>query len=219
MILAAGRGERLRPITDELPKALVEVGGRALIERHLEALASAGIRRVVINLGWLGWQIADRIGSGQRYGLEVVYSPEDDQILETGGGIRRALPMLGDQPFWVINADIATNYAPREVELAEDDVGHLVLVPSPAYRETGDFELDDAGRVRNAAQPSLTFAGMAVYRPGIVSGEAPGRFGLAPILRAAADAGRLRGEIYTGLWEDVGTPDRLEALDRKLSAG
>ena len=211
MILAAGRGERLRPLTETLPKALVEVRGRSLLERHLDAVKAAGVDTVVINLGWLGEQIADRIGSGSRYGLAVVYSPEGEDILETGGGIQRALPMLGNDPFLVVNADVFTDM-PLPLVLPDDSDGHLVLVSTPAYRDQGDFDLVE-GRVINAETPSLTFSGIAIYRPGFFAGCEPGRFPLAPMLRSAADASRLTGSIYNGVWEDVGTPQRLEELN------
>jgi len=211
MILAAGRGERLRPLTESMPKALVEVRGRSLLERHLDAVKAAGVDTVVINLGWLGEQIADRIGSGSRYGLAVVYSPEGEDILETGGGIQRALPMLGNDPFLVVNADVFTDM-PLPLILPDDSDGHLVLVSTPAYRDQGDFDLVE-GRVINAETPSLTFSGIAIYRPEFFAECEPGRFPLAPMLRSAADASRLTGSIYNGVWEDVGTPQRLEELN------
>lgn len=212
MILAAGRGERLRPITDSLPKALVEVRNRSLLERHLDRLAAAGFSNVVINLGWLGDAIMERVGSGARYGLTVAYSPEGDDVLETGGGIHRALPLLGEQPFLVVNADVYTDM-PFPRRIADDADAHLVLVPRPPHRRSGDFGIDD-GRVRNDAAPEYTFSGVAVYRPGLFDGLEPGRFPLAPLLRAAANRGRVTGEVYRGMWEDVGTPARLDALNR-----
>jgi len=211
MILAAGRGERLRPITATTPKALVEVKGRSLLERHLERIAAADIDTVVINLGWLGAKIRERVGSGANYGLTVAYSPEGDDILETGGGIFRALPLLGSDPFVVVNADIYTDM-PLPGRIDDDVLAHLVLVPRPAHRQKGDFGLVD-GRVSNAA-PEHTFSGVAVYRPEFFVDCEPGRFPLAPLLRIAADAGKLSGVVYEGRWEDVGTPERLEALNR-----
>jgi N-acetyl-alpha-D-muramate 1-phosphate uridylyltransferase len=214
MILAAGRGERLRPLTDQLPKALVEVAGTSLLERHLAAVRAAGIRTVVINLGWHGEQIVERIGSGSRYGVAIVYSPEGDDVLETGGGIHRALPVLGSDPFVVINADVYTDM-PIPLDLTEDGaLAHLVLVPTPAHKSAGDFDLVN-GRIRNSDQPSLTFSGVAVYRPEFFAECSPGRFPLAPMLRVAADAGQLTGSLHEGTWEDVGTPERLAALNRR----
>ncbi len=210
MLLAAGRGERLRPITDDTPKALVEVGGRSLLERHLDRLKSAGVRTVVINLGWLGRKIVERVGSGSRYGLEVVYSVEGDDVLETGGGIHKALPILGTEPFVVINADILTDMPLPGIELGADLLGHLVMVPKPAYRDRGDFDVVD-GRIRNGAKPQLTFSGVAIYRPEFFAGCEAGRFPLAPLLREAADEGNLGGTVYGGYWDDIGTPERLAA--------
>lgn len=213
MILAAGRGERLRPITEEIPKALAEVQGRSLLDRHLDNVRAAGIDTVVINLGWLGDKIEEHVGSGWSYGLNVIYSPEGDNILETGGGIHRALPLLGTEPFFVINADIFTDMPLPPTGLIASDIGHLVLVPTPAHKERGDFDLDD-GRVVDSASPELTFSGVAVYRPEFFDGCEAGRFPLAPMLKSAARAGQLGGSLYEGLWEDVGTPDRLAELNR-----
>jgi len=212
MILAAGRGERLRPLTEAIPKALVEVRGRSLLERHLDTLGRAGIETVVINLGWLGEQIAERVGSGHDYGLNVVYSPEGDNILETGGGIQRALPLLGREPFLVVNADIYTDMPLPPAGLDGDDMGHLVLVPRPAQKQCGDFDLRD-GRIRDTDGAVYTFSGVAVYRPEFFADCEPGRFPLAPMLKAAARAGRLSGSLYEGLWEDVGTQERLAELN------
>ncbi len=214
MILAAGRGERLRPLTETTPKALVEVRGRSLLERHLERLAAAGIETVVVNLGWLGDRIAERVGSGLDYGLNVIYSPEGDDILETGGGIHRALPLLGPEPFLVVNADIYTDMPLPPAALADADMGRLVLVPKPAHKKHGDFDLRD-GRVRESENPAYTFSGVAIYRPEFFAGCEPGRFPLAPMLKAAARAGSMAGSVYEGLWEDVGTPDRLAELNRR----
>mgnify|MGYP001820474340 CR=1 FL=1 len=211
MILAAGRGERLRPLTDEIPKSLVEVRGETLLERHLLNVQAAGIRDVVINLGWLGGKIVERVGSGEQYGLEVIYSDEGENILETGGGIHKALPQLGDEPFLVVNADIYTDMPVPRVELAGEHLGHLVMVPTPEYRERGDFDIED-GLIRNAEHAQHTFSGVAIYRPAFFDGCEAGRFPLAPMLREAADHGQLSGSLYEGLWADVGTPERLSML-------
>jgi MurNAc alpha-1-phosphate uridylyltransferase len=215
MILAAGRGERLRPLTDTRPKSIVDVGGKTLLERHLEHIQAAGIKTVVINLGWLGEQIADRIGNGKELGLDVIYSLEGDNILETGGGIFKALPRLGTAPFLVINADIFTDMPVPRITLRDDVLGHLVLVPTPAYRAHGDFDIED-GLIRRSEKPAYTFSGVAVYRPEFFARCTSGRFSLAPMFFHAADRGRLSGSLYEGPWADIGTPERLEAVRKSL---
>ncbi len=212
MILAAGRGERLRPISDAIPKALVEVGGTSLIEQQLERLNRANVETVVINLGWLGEKVAERIGSGHKFGLQVVYSPEYDDILDTGGGISRALPILGSSPLWVLNADIYTDFELPCIRLDASSLAHLVLVPTPAHKEHGDFALEN-GKVRNSGNRDLTYSGMALYRPEFFADSPGGRFSVVPLMRAAADRGQLEGSVYEGAWEDVGTPERLAALN------
>ena len=212
MILAAGRGERLRPLTDRIPKSLVQVRGESLLERHLNNVRAAGITDVVINLGWLGERIVERIERGERYGLDVTYSDERGDVLETGGGIHKALPKLGDEPFLVVNADIYTDMPVPDTALADEHLGHLVMVPTPDYRPHGDFNIED-GLVRNGDDPAYTFSGVAIYRPELFEGCEAGRFPLAPLLREAADAGRLSGSVFEGLWADVGTPERLAALN------
>ena len=211
MILAAGRGERLRPLTDRVPKSLVEVRGESLLERHLKNVRAAGIRTVVINLGWLGEQIVQRVGSGKRYGLDVIYSDEGDNILETGGGIHKALPHLGNDPFLVVNADIYTDMPVSDLQLGDSYLGHLVMVPTPDYRNRGDFDIEE-GLIRNGENAAHTFSGVAVYRPEFFADCEAGRFPLAPMLREAADRGQLSGSLYDGLWADIGTPERLSAL-------
>ena len=213
MLLAAGRGERLRPVTDNLPKALVEVRGQSLLERHLDAIKAAGVDTVVINLGWLGEQIVDRIGSGSDRGLNVIYSPEGEDLLETGGGIQRALPMLGGEPFLVVNADIYTEMPMPEADFDEQTLGKLILVATPPHKADGDFDIVDK-RVRNSERPQLTFSGVAIYRPELFADSSAGSFPLAPLLRSAADRNQLAGDIYTGPWEDVGAVERLAALNR-----
>lgn len=212
MILAAGRGERLRPLTDSVPKALVEVRGQSMLERHLLAIKAAGIETVVINLGWLGNQIVESVGSGSRYGLNVIYSPEGDDVLETGGGIHRALPMLGSEPFLVVNADIHTDMAMPVADFNQETIGKLVLVPTPAQKARGDFDIVE-GRLRNSESPRLTFSGVAIYRPEFFQACSPGRFSIAPMLRAAADAGQLAAEVFDGAWADIGTAERLAELN------
>lgn len=213
MILAAGRGERLRPLTDTVPKSLVEVRGKSLLQRHLERLRMAGIDKVVINLGWLGEKVVERVGGGSKFGLEIVYSHEGEEVLETGGGIHKALPFLGSEPFLVVNADIFTDMPIPAVALTDPALGHLVMVPTPAYRRHGDFDLRD-GLIRNSKDAALTFSGVAVYRPAFFAGCEAGRFPLAPLLREAAEAGQLSGSLYEGIWEDVGTQQRLDELNQ-----
>lgn len=215
MILAAGRGERLRPITDDMPKPLIEVGGQSLLERHLENLRAAGITSVVINLGWLGDRIVEHIGTGARFDLEVIYSQEGDNILETGGGIHKALPMLGNEPFLVVNGDIYTDMPVPDVSLDGDTLGHLVMVPTPDYRDSGDFNLEE-GFVRNGVDAAYTFSGVAFYRPAFFDGCEAGRFSIAPMLREAADRGQLSGSLYEGRWADAGTPERLAELRESI---
>lgn len=219
MILAAGRGERLRPVTDVIPKALVEVRGQSLLERHLVNIQRAGIRNVVINLGWLGAQIQDRVGDGRAFGLDVRYSDEGENVLETGGGIYRALPLLGDQPFLVVNADVFTDMPVPDIALRDESVGHLVLVDTPDYRHQGDFDLDD-GKVKSGQRPALTYSGIALYRPEFFSNCKPGRFSIVPMLQEAAEKGQLQGSYYEGIWADVGTPERLKTINEgKRHAG
>ncbi len=210
MILAAGRGERMRPLTDATPKPLLEAGARRLIEYHLLALAGQGIVEVVINVAWLGDQVRKYLEDGRRYGLQITYSQEEEGALETGGGIFQALPRLGSGPFWVINSDIRTDYSFAPPELAPDDLAHLVLVPNPDHHPAGDFALE-SGRVANSGNPMLTYSGIAVMRPELFEGQVAGRFPLAPLLRSAARSERLAGSAYPGVWLDVGTPERLEA--------
>lgn len=218
MILAAGRGERLRPVTDKLPKALVEVAGESLLERHLRSLSECGVTHVVVNLDWLGDMICERIGDGHRFGLSVSYSPEFGHVLETAGGILRALPMLGDEPFCVVNADVFTDAVPVlcGVRLEDRDSGHLIMVPKPDFKSLGDFDLTD-GRLRNASMPDYTFSGLAVYRPQFFASLTPGRAPLAPLLRSAADEDRLAASLHEGFWEDVGTPERLERVRERYA--
>lgn len=211
MILAAGRGERMRPLTDTLPKPLLPARGVPLLEHHFAALARAGIAELVINLGWLGERIRAHVGDGSRFGVRVAYSEEGYPPLETGGGIHRALPLLGPEPFWLVNGDVFCAYAFDRRALAPGALAHLVLVPNPAHHPAGDFVLAD-GRVAESGGERLTYSGIAVLHPGLFAGCQPGRFPLAPLLRAAMARGAVTGELHTGEWNDVGTPERLAAL-------
>jgi N-acetyl-alpha-D-muramate 1-phosphate uridylyltransferase len=212
MILAAGRGERLRPITDTIPKPLLPVRGQPLIERHVLGLARAGMERVVINLAWLGSQIREYLGDGSRYGVPIVYSEEQPQALETAGGIFRALPHLGRGPFAVVNGDIYSNFPFETLRLAADRDAHLVLVPNPPQHPRGDFGLEQ-GLALSSAASQYTFSGIAVYRSAFFAGCADGVFPLKPLLLRSMAAKRCSAELYTGVWEDVGTAERLSALN------
>ncbi len=217
MILAAGRGERMRPLTLERPKPLLEAGGAPLIVHHLRALAAAGFEDVVVNLSWLGGQIRSALGDGSRHGLRLHYSEEGPEPLETGGGIFRALPLLGPGPFLVLNGDVWTGFdwAALRERPAPSDLAHLVLVPNPVHNPSGDFVLEH-GRIVEHAGERLTFSGVGVYRAALFDGCSDGVFKLAPLLRSAARAGRLSGELHEGAWIDIGTPARLAELDAQL---
>lgn len=219
MILAAGRGERMRPLTDDVPKPLLRAGPCSLIEHHLQALARAGFPEVVINLAYRGEQIAAALGDGARYGLRIAYSREEGEALETGGGIARALPRLGPEPFAVINGDVWTDYPLGRLPAAPHGLAHLVLVDNPAHHSEGDFHLRADGGVAEDGGARLTFSGIGVYRPELFDGCGAGRFPLAPLLRRAMAARAVSGEHYRGAWVDVGTPERLAELDRRLGAG
>ena len=216
MILAAGRGERMRPLTDRTPKPLLPVAGKPLIVWHLERLARAGCRRIVINIAHLGEHIEALLGDGDAWGLEIRYSSEPPGALETAGGIAQALPLLGDEPFLVVNGDIYCDFDFATLPaLGSGDLAHLVLVDNPAHHRQGDFALD-SNRVANDGQ-RLTFAGIGVYRPQLFAAIAAGeRAKLAPLLTQAIDAGRVSGQMHRGRWVDVGTPERLAALDADL---
>lgn len=211
LIFAAGKGERMRPLTETRPKALLEVRGRPLIGWHLQALQRAGIADIVINTGWLGAQLPEALGNGEAYGVSIHWSHEPSEPLETGGGMRQALSLLGNAPFIATNADIHCDYDYAKLPSMPSGLAHLVLVDNPEHHPRGDFVLD-AGRCKLCGEPRLTFSGIAVYRPELVSSLPFGRYGLAPILREAIDFGRVTGEHHRGHWSDVGTPQRLTAL-------
>lgn len=225
MILAAGLGTRMRPLTDHTPKPLLEVGGKPLIVWHIEALAVAGIHDIVINTAWLGEKIPAYLGDGSRYHVRLHYSPETE-ALETAGGIIQALPLLGDEPFLVVNGDIWLNYdfAHLKSALAPQHLAHLVLVDNPAHNPKGDFGLDNASAI-TPAQPypalndggqRFTFAGLSVLHPSLFKGLEEGKRPLAPLLRQAIEQHRVSAEYFPGPWVDVGTPERLYELDGQL---
>lgn len=224
MILAAGRGARMRPLTDHTPKPLLKAGGKPLIVWHLEKLVAAGLRDIVINTAWLGEQLQAALGDGRQYGARLQWSPEDT-ALETAGGIARALPLLGPEPFLVVNGDVWCDWdfkqaveRARQLQAAQAQAW-LLLVDNPPHHPNGDFSLDNRGKVlpQQAACPSLTFSGIGVYRPvffSAVSGNEPAP--LAPLLRQAIAAGTLIGSRHDGQWLDIGTPERLQHLDTQL---
>lgn len=226
LIFAAGLGERMRPLTDHTPKPLLEVGGKPLIVWHLEKLAALGVQDVVVNTSWLANCFEPVLGDGSRFGLRLHYRYEGSTPLETGGGLLNALPLLGDAPFYALNGDVFCDLDLASLPRAPAGLAHLVLVDNPAHHPRGDFALDASGAVLDT--PALTFSGIGVYRPALLDNwqavidQAPGveatppRFKLAPLLRAAMAAGQISGQHHRGLWTDVGTPQRLAALDRQL---
>ena len=217
MVLAAGRGERMRPITDTVPKPLVPVAGKPLIGYHLERLAAAGVRDVVINLSWLGERIRSALGDGREYGLSIAYSEEGPVPLETGGGIFRALPLLGSEPFLVVNGDTWSNIDYGHLALEGDAHARIVLVPNPTHNTRGDFGLE-GDVVVDREVDRFTYSGVGVYRPEFFEGCSPGRFPMLPLLKRAIASRLLRGELHRGEWCDVGTPERLATLDADVRA-
>lgn len=221
LILAAGRGQRMRPLTDRTPKPLLEVAGKSLIQYHVERLAAAGVRDLIINHARFGDQIEARLGSGSDFGVSIHYSAEGDQPLETGGGIRNALGLIDSDPFLVVNADVYTDFAFTELAMPAGMLAHLLLVDNPDHNNAGDFALAE-GRVSCAADATgqrYTYSGIGLYRRALFAEQPAGAFPLAPLLREAAAAGRLSGQHHDGVWIDVGTPERLRGLDAALRAG
>jgi len=217
MILAAGKGERMRPLTLHTPKPLVRAGGVPLIEYHIAALAKAGFEQIVINHAWLGQQIEDHLGDGQRFGVQLSYSPEGEP-LETGGGILRALPLLGDEPFVIVNGDVWTDYDFACLRRPIEGLAHLVLVNNPVQHPLGDFVLND-GKVRDGlpGEAQLTYSGICILHPALFANCQPGAFKLAPLFRQAMGQAQVSGEHFTGQWIDVGTHERLADVERLLT--
>jgi len=218
MILAAGFGKRLRPLTDHTPKPLVEVDGKPLIVHHLEKLAAAGFREIVINLGHLGSKIPEALADGSEWGVRIDYSDEGPEPLETGGGLAKALPLLGEDPFFLVNGDVwcDLDFAAIPKALPPGDDALLYLTSMPAWRERGDFALSAEGRVTEAENPDLLFTGIALYHPRILDGAKVEKFSIVPRLRTAIANNRVGGILHEGIWDDVGTPERLEALRKSL---
>ncbi len=216
MLLAAGRGERMRPLTDHLPKPLLPVGGKPLIAWHLEALARAGVREVVINLSWLGPQIRAALGAGGQFGVQIQYSEEGSPPLGTGGGIFHALPLLGAEPFLVVNGDTFTDVDLGSLRLSGAADARLVLVANPPQHPLGDFVLE-GDTVVDRQGPRLTYSGIGIFSRALFAGCTAGEFALLPLFKRAIASGRLQGQRHDGEWRDIGTPERLAALDRELA--
>ncbi|MEZ5535009.1 MAG: nucleotidyltransferase family protein [Thiolinea sp.] len=217
MILAAGHGTRMRPLTDHTPKPLLKVGGKPLIVWHIEKLTRAGYRDIVINIGWLGDQIPAALGSGEQWGVTLHYSDEQQEgVLETAGGIIKALPLLGDEPFLVINGDVWCDYPCHPVKLAPADLAHLILVNNPPHHPDGDFSLRNRRVLDDKKQVCHTFSGIGYYRPELFAGLEYGKRPLAPLLCHAMRDKLVSGELYQGEWLDIGTPERLQVLNKTL---
>ncbi len=215
MILAAGRGERMRPLTDHTPKPLLQVGGKSLISWHLERLAQAGFKQVVINHAYLGNQIEEALGDGSAWGLSIQYSPET-LALETAGGIANALPMLGTDPFLVVNGDVFTDIPFNALKLPLGNLAHLVLIDNPPQHLQGDFAFVD-GAIKLEGEPRLTFSGVGVYHPTLFAGVKRGEAAkLAPLLKQAIADGKVSAMHFKSVWHDIGTPERLTALNQAL---
>ena len=217
MILAAGHGTRMRHLTRETPKPMLKVGGKPLIQYQVEKLVRCGFTDIVINTGMHGDLISEWLGTGEHLGASIRYSAEGDAPLDTGGGIFRALPLLGEDPFIAVNGDVWTDYPLQDLPHSLAGVAHLVLVDNPAEHPQGDFYLE-GNLVRNTGEGiPLTFSGLAVYRGALFAGCQPGTFPLTPLLRQAVDAGQVTGEHYRGVWQDIGTPERLASLQQDQS--
>ena len=216
MILAAGRGERMQPLTNYTPKPLLKAGGKALIEYHLQALHQAGFEDIVINVSHLARLIRAALGDGSAYGVHIHYSEEGHEALETGGGIYKALPLLSDEHFLVINGDIWCDFVPTIRKFSDNDLAHLILVDNPPHNCAGDFAIHH-GRLLVDSTPKLTFGGIGYYHPDLFRNCKAGKFPLAPLLRAAARDNRVSAEHYRGRWNDIGTPQRLTELETLLA--
>lgn len=212
MILAAGRGERMRPLTDTLPKPLLSVAGKPIIQRTIEQLVAAGFAEIVINTAHLGQKIRQTLGTGKQFSATLRYSDEGDEPLETAGGIIHALPLLGEEAFLVVNGDIAHNYPLHTLRHKKCDLAHLVLIPNPEHHPTGDFYLTAQGLLAVSGEPTLTYSGIGLYHPDLFAHIAAGKTKLAPLLRQAMSANQVTGEKFNGFWMDIGTPARLQAL-------
>ncbi len=213
MILAAGRGERMRPLTDVTPKPLLKVAGKPIIQHTIEQLVSTGFTQIVINIAHLGLQIKQTLGDGNQLGASISYSDEGDTALETAGGIIKALPLLGTEPFLLVNGDIAHEYDFSQLHNKKIDLAHLILIPNPEHHAEGDFHLAENGLAIEQGKPSLTYSGIGLYNPHLFCNIAVGKLKLGPILRHAMSTSRISGEKFNGFWMDIGTTQRLEDLE------
>ena len=216
MILAAGRGERLRPLTDETPKPLIKVAGKSLIEYHIDNLASAGIKDIIINTAWLAEKIHQQLGDGSNYGVTIQYSDEGT-AMETAGGIINALPLLGNEPFLVVNGDICCDFDFSSLDTLKDGIqAHLILVENPDHNPEGDFSLQDE-LVKNSGETMYTFSGIGIYSTDFFAEQQSGISPLAPLIRNKCEENLVSGQLHEGRWTDVGTIERLQELDIQLS--
>lgn len=218
MILAAGRGERMRPLTNNTPKPLLKAAGKSLIVRIIEQLVSAGFTDLVINYAYLGKQIEMALHDGSQFGAKIRYSPEGENGLETAGGIIHALPMMHDKPFLVVNGDIATDFPFQKLKNQSVDLAHLVLVQNPEHHQLGDFHIDNSQHLSISNTPRFTFSGIGLYSPQFFRNAPKNSKKLAPLLRDAMLESRVTGELFDGFWMDIGTPDRLYSFEAILES-
>lgn len=212
MILAAGRGDRMRPLTDNTPKPLLKVAGKPLIQYSIENLVQAGFTELVINVAYLGAQIMQALGDGKQFGANIVYSQEGEEGLETAGGIIQALPLLGSEPFLVINSDIVCDFPLTELRKSLTGLAHLILIPNPEHHSEGDFSLGRDGKLSVEGENKYTFSGIGVYKPELFANLAAGKLKLRPVLEQAMADSLVSGEKFNGFWMDIGTPERLQTL-------
>ncbi len=216
MILAAGKGERMRPLSLHTPKPLLQAGGKPLLQYHIESLVAASVDHIVINTGRLGEMIQDWFGDGDSFGVHIQYSHEGEEPLGTGGGIRKALPLLGDVPFILVNGDIWTDFDYRALPVRPDGLAHLVMVDNPAHNPAGDFALK-GGLLSKSGQTLHTYSGIGIYDPRMFLGTDTQLFSLVPLLKQAMLNEQVSGQYFNGQWFDIGTPERLAQLDRLLA--
>lgn len=216
MILAAGKGQRMLPLTQHCPKPLLTVGNTTLIEKNIHALKQAGVSEIIINIHYHGHQISDRLGNGERYGIPIRYSDESQQLLGTGGGIHHALPLLGDEPFIVIGSDIWTDYPLKNLTSKNVSHAHLILVPNPSFHPCGDFSLNDSGKVTTPSSPTVTFASIGVFHPQLFANSPSQQYELSNVLNPAINDQLVTGEIYNNTWWNVGTPELLHQLNQSI---